>query len=735
MDPSQQEHRGRQNRAPTAAQLQAFADKQSIVAGQKRGANEVSDLETPEGSRPMLGLDRTRHRPNHPKHDLQQQRSSDPGSSPSLSAINATESPVSHQHVEPSSVPLLSSSPEVASEPPSDVMDSTEPEPAAEAAISPSSSNSRPLDSEISSPSPIASLSSLDRRSPAVQAMLREAFNEGQREGRRENKVKLDEAEAKVEEIRTKASEDQLAFEKICKEKDKGLHDQQMAMARYQKELMARRSRIQFLEQQASLGSPQPPSQQHGQNITGQQITDAEKRFSAQWRELEATRAQNERIRGDLANWQVQWGRITTDLEKWKAAFSAKAEQLDSCQRQLGHSNGELQESIAKANELAAAKSGETGSLKAATEELESKLSVLSFDFNSLDRLYTTLVQVAAERSAETDSVNALNEELESTSQQVEDGKDVINALTSKNNKLTKLREQLEEKVGRQAEEIEGLSAKNEELKKELKEREEEDARAPRNRQPSPDQAIDQTTGGIDDLPTNLAQETAAAELELVREGLERERRAIEAESLRRENRATAALDGMEERERSRRQLLIDELEDKDARLYDAQMQIRELNERLLAATPPQPSPTPPSAPPSLPAPPPPPPPPETSPTIPNLPAAQPQRPSRPARILATAARTNFSPRRILIMLAIFLLAFLLPFLRSFSRPASEDIDSRQIPIEVLPEVEVVSRGADYEDRGRQWRAWAMGNWERNERIAGGEVAGEAYRLYDGWDY
>lgn len=70
---------------------------------------------------------------------------------------------------------------------------------------------------------------------------------------------------------------------------------------------------------------------------------------------------------------------ITTGLKKWKAAFSAKAEQLDVCQRQLDISNGEIQESIAKANKWAVAKSVETGSLKAATEELESKLSILSF--------------------------------------------------------------------------------------------------------------------------------------------------------------------------------------------------------------------------------------------------------------------------------------------------------------------------------------------------------------------
>lgn len=88
--------------------------------------------------------------------------------------------------------------------------------------------------------------------------MLREAFNEGRVEGRQESEVKLDEAEANVEELRkrldpskikaayergwqegsiagynkyslnpeTEASEDRLAFEKICKEKDKAIHDQ-----------------------------------------------------------------------------------------------------------------------------------------------------------------------------------------------------------------------------------------------------------------------------------------------------------------------------------------------------------------------------------------------------------------------------------------------------------------------------------------------------------------------------
>ncbi len=619
-------------------------------------------------------------------------------------------------------------------------------------------------------------MSGLDRRSPAVQSLLREAFNQGRAEGRRENEEKLDEAEAKVEELRkrldptklkaaydrgwreggiagynkyslnpeTKPSDDRLAFDNICKEKDKAIHDQQLTMAKYQRELMARKSRIEVLERQANLGTL--PTQQQGQNITGQQISDAEARFSAQRQELETTRAQNEGMRVDLANWQVQWGLVTADLEKWKAAFNAKAGQLDACQRQLSHSNGELQESRAQANELAVTNSVETGSWKAATEELESKLNLLSFDFNSLDRLYTTLVQVAAERSAETESAK---EELGSTSKQVQDGKDVINALTSKNNELTKLREQLEEKVGRQAEEIEGLSEENAELKQKLREREEEDKRAPRNRETSPSQAIDKTTGEIDALPTNMALESAAANIELVRDVAERERRAIEADNLRREYRVTATLEGMGETERRRRQLLMDELEDKDAQLYDAQKQIRELTESLLAASPTQPSPTPPSAPTSssFSLPPPPPmssssPPPETSPsstenpppTIPTS-SADSSQPSSHPQIPAVHAPTILSPRRLLIPLTIFLLAFLVPFLRSIGRPASEDINSQQVATNFLPEVEVVSRGEDYDDRRRQWGARAMGIWEGDERGEALGWADEEYRPIAGWDY
>lgn len=364
-----------------------------------------------------------------------------------------------------------------------------------------------------------------------MQALLREAFYEGRAEGRRENEDRLDEAEAKVEELRkkldplklkatyergwrdggiagynkyslnpeTKPSDDRLAFEKICQEKDQAIHNQQVTMASYQKELMARKHRIEMLEQQVNFAAPQHPAQQQGQGISGEQVSEAEARFSAQGQELAATKAQNELMKQDLTNWQVQWGLITADLEQWKAAFNTKAEQLDACQRQLGQSYRELKESKAEADQLAVTNSIKAGSLKAASEEL--------------DRLYTKLAQAAAERSAEVEN-----------SERVQDVKDENDALTSRNNDLAKLREQLEETVARQAEVIQEFSEKNEELTKRVEEREEEEAKASQNRDGSPSQAMDQPTEKPDDLPSSSEKETAAADVGLVRTMLEKER-------------------------------------------------------------------------------------------------------------------------------------------------------------------------------------------------------------------
>lgn len=434
-------------------------------------------------------------------------------------------------------------------------------------------------------------------------------------------------------------------------------------------------------------------------------------------------------MRQDLTNWQVQWGFITADLEKWKAAFNTKAEQLDACQRQLGQSYHELKESKAEAGQLAASNSVKAGSLKTASEELESKLNVLSFDFNSLDRLYTALAQAAAERSAEIENP-----------ERVQDVKDENDALTSRINDLAKLREQSEETVTRQAERIQDLSEKNEELTKKVEEREEKDARALQNSGDSSSQAIEQPTEKPDDPPSNSAEENAAAETGLVRAMLERERERSETEIQRREDRATATLEAMGDTERRRRQLLMDELEAKDAQIYDAQRQIRELNERLLASSQSQPSPSsapssssPPPETSSSPTPPPPPPLPSTNPT-----SSAAQIPSRHRP--ATDAETYFSPRRLLIILAILLLTILFPFFRSPSRPPpSGNTYPDQVAVQAWPESgEAISRDEAHVERRRRLMAWAMTNWERTERIERGEeVDGreEEYRPLPHWSY
>lgn len=799
MNPSQVGNSGLNNKAPTAAQLQAFAEAEIGLAGMKRSANEVSDLEIPESSRPMTGLDKTRHRPNHPGIDSHPQPSPVSGNSSSPSTTNAFESPVAQQQDDASSAPDFESPPAVDTSAPSDLLDSTISKPSSAvdpsaptdimdstvleqasavdssaprdvmdstvskqsspATISPTSSNSRPLNSDVAPPSTITLLSGIDRRSPAVQLMLREAFNEGLAEGRQENEDKLDEAEAKVEELRkkldpsklkaayergwrdggiagfnkyslnpeTKPSDDRLAFEKICQEKDQAIHNQQVTMASYQKELMARKHRIEMLEQQVNFGAQHHPAQQQGQDISGQQISEAEARFSAQGQELATTKALNELMRQDLTNWQVQWGFITADLEKWKAAFNTKAEQLDACQRQLGQSYHELKESKAEADRLAISNSVKAGSLEAASEELESQLNVLSFDFNSLDRLYTTLAQAAAERSADFE-----------TPEWVQEVKDENDALTSKINDLAKLREQLEERVARQAEMIQDLSEQNEKLTKMVEEREEEDARALQNCGGSSSQAMDQPTEKPDDPPSNLAKDTAAAETGLVRAMLEEEREKSEAENRRREDRATATLEAMGNTERGRRQLLMDELEAKDAQIYDAQRQIRDLSERLLALSLSQPAQSPPSAPSSSS------PPPETS-QSPTLPPPLPPTNSTPSAAQtrfglrpASHAETNFSPRRLVIILAIFLLTVLLPFLRSPSRPPSGNNFPEQVAVQAWQEAEDVSREEAYVERRRRLMAWAMTNWERTERIERGEeVDGreEEYRPLPNWNW
>lgn len=667
MKPSERENHARRNQAPAAAELVAFADSQISLAGIKRTADEVSDLEVPEGSRPMLALESTRHRPNHPE--------TNPQLPPSTNHSNQPKSSRDPQHT-PSSDAIRSSSIENVTQPPA----------AAAAAAALPSASSRPghPGSETAPSQLITPVSAVDRyrSSLIVQSMLREAFDKGQSQGRQAIQAELNE---------TKAN-----FQKASEVKDLGLYDQQMIITKYQNELAARRRRIQYLEQQIT--------QQHGQNISSQQVRDAEARFSALKQELILARGQNNILTAELGTWKAQRDIMTADFEKWKAAFNTKASQLDACQRQRDNSARELQESEDRAKKLTATNSQVLGSLEGSVK---------------------TLTKVVAERSAEIKLIKALNEELRGNSRQVEDGKEEIDALTSENNKLAKARDELEKTVARQDQELEDLSAENEELTRKLQEREEVDERVASNPENTFDQADEYQVEETDDLLPQMAAETAADDVELARVMLEWERVRAEAEYARRETTITATLEEMEETERRRRQLLVDDLEDKNAQLYGAQKQIEELNRRLLAAPPSQSSESPSVAPSfSLPLPGA-----LASPTTHSSPLiAASFTPSHShARSWFRLSRPvpTFSLRRLLILLLIFLLAFISLYLHSpSSRPsATEDSYLGQVETEDLPwpADETSSASEVYEDSRRSIQAWAMVNWDRNELMFGSE--------------
>ena len=74
-------------------------------------------------------------------------------------------------------------------------------------------------------------------------------------------------------------------------------------------------------------------------------------------------------------------------------------------------------------------------------------------------------------------------------------------------------------------------------------------------------------------------------------------------------------------------------------------------------------------------------------------------------------------------------------FISLGSKPTIENTNSGPVMNEVLawPE-EVVTASEAYDEGRRRWQAWAMTNWDRNERIARGEQLEEEYRPIPGFD-
>ena len=164
----------------------------------------------------------------------------------------------------------------------------------------------------------------------------------------------------------------------------------------------------------------------------------------------------------------------------------------------------------------------------------------------------------------------------------------------------------------------------------------------------------------LESLPTESPGETAESDVELVRVMLEKERTKNEEENSRREKRVTRTLESLEQAEQKRRQMLMEELEGKDAELFELRNEVRELNQKLLAANqataaasavasssqPSPPSPIKPSSPPSS-----------------TSSAAGSRSWYQLPRLPAIDTEVSISLRRLLIFLAIILLAFFHPAL------------------------------------------------------------------------
>ena len=197
----------------------------------------------------------------------------------------------------------------------------------------------------------------------------------------------------------------------------------------------------------------------------------------------------------------------------------------------------------------------------------------------------------------------------------------------------------------------------------------------------------------LEDLQATSKMDNAApteADTELVQAMLEQEREKIEAGNSGRENRVNETLKRLEQTEQERRQMLKDELDRKEAELYDAQKRIGDLEQQLLASSSSEssqpPSQTSPVSAQALPLTPP-------TPPTPTPPAAGPSPSPQRSRLPG--------PRSLFIVFLIFFLSFFTPFLHSLVTSSLEH-----------ELVDITTR----EDR-LHWEAWELADWERDEGV------------------
>lgn len=476
-----------------------------------------------------------------------------------------------------------------------------------------------------------------------------------------------------------KPSQDRLNFDFLMKNKDKELAEVKAARDNWFKDARKfsedtnakfrdKDLEIQRLQAQIQSQQTQQPSAQDNLDALIAKGRTLQVRLESQTQELASLREQ--------CNLQA------ADLARLTGQFVPKTQESSDREWQIGIKSAELSltaEELRKKTEEVSSLGGETDrksiEINESNEEVTKKLE-------ETEKLREERHQDSQELSNYRRQVEEQSNEIATLRTQQADS---VSSCQEKDRQIESLRKLLDDSNRHQS-----TNSEQEEVKRLRSELAESNSRltAVENASLLDNQARIE----LESFPTESPEETAEADVELVRVMLEKERTKNEEENSRREKRVTTTLESLEETEQKRRQMLMEELEGKDAELFEARKEIRELNQKLLAAT----ATTLPVASSSQPSPPSPIEP--SSPTFSTSSAAGARSWYRLSRLPAIDTGVNVSLRRLLIFLAVFLLAFFI--LHSQSQV------SRQ---------EVVGLGSR-EERMR-WEAWTLANRDRNEGV------------------
>lgn len=474
-----------------------------------------------------------------------------------------------------------------------------------------------------------------------------------------------------------KPSQDRLNFDFLMKEKDKEIAEVEAARdnwfrdARiYSQETNAKiqhqDKQIQELQAQVQNPPSQPPPVPNNEDALIAAGRELQGRFDNQTQAFASLQKKCSQQAVDLANLRAR-------LEHMSQESSNRDQQLDAQSAQLKKLSDELDKKTQEVSILRRESDRKTVELNDSSKELEEKTREIS-DLRekrqeNLEELEENRQQAKAQ-AEEIASIQTRHNDSESSNKE-------------KDKKIASLRELLDSSSAPKSsnadpEEIKLLKEQLAQIQSLLNEERSENAslRNHQARREAEDLLASPETG-------NAAP--SEANLQLVQEVLEKERGKIEVEISRRENRVSATLASLQEKERERRQMLVEELDRKDSELYDAQKKVRELQQQLVASSSLHSSQSPPQASPI-----------STNPSPPVLPtflAAEPSPSPRRLRFLA--------PRSLLIVVLIFFLTFFAPFFYSLANPGLEH-----------EPVGLTSR----EDR-MNWETCRLAAWERDEGV------------------